>query len=73
MPLRYTVFQCLGGLSAGATYYAMTGHTFTLAPVGNYSWGPAMVCEFLSASPRALCYWSCAPSEHSTRSPLQAA
>jgi len=52
--ILYTVFQCLGGLSAGATYYAMTGHTFTLAPVGNYSWGPAMVCEFWYSM--ALCY-----------------
>jgi len=52
--LLYSVFQCLGGLMAGLTYYAMTGHTFTLTPVGNYHWGPAMVCEFWYSM--ALCY-----------------
>jgi len=50
----YALSQCLGGVAAGFTYYAMTGHTFTLTPVGNYSWGPAMVCEFWYSL--ALCY-----------------
>jgi aquaporin Z len=50
----YTVFQCMGAWAAGLTYYSFTGHTFTLAPVGHYSWGPAMVCELLYSM--ALCY-----------------
>jgi len=52
--LVYTIVQCLGAWAAGLTFYAITGHSFTLAPVGNYTWGPAMVCELWYSM--ALCY-----------------
>jgi len=50
----YVIVQCLGAWAAGLTFYGLTNHTFTLAPVGNYTWGPAMVCELWYSM--ALCY-----------------
>jgi len=50
----YCLVQCVGAWCAGLTYYGMTGKTVTLRPVGQYTWGSAMVCEFWYSM--VLCY-----------------
>merc|ERR1719231_587275 len=46
--------QCMGALFAGLTYYGMTGKTVMLKPVGQYTWGSSVVCEFWYSM--VLCY-----------------
>merc|ERR1719253_2571205 len=50
----YCLVQCVGAWCAGLTYYGMTGKTVTLRPVGKYTGGSAMVCEFWYSM--VLCY-----------------
>eukprot|EP00929_Paragymnodinium_shiwhaense_P081975 TRINITY_DN4300_c0_g2_i1.p1 TRINITY_DN4300_c0_g2~~TRINITY_DN4300_c0_g2_i1.p1 ORF type:complete len:235 (-),score=37.45 TRINITY_DN4300_c0_g2_i1:209-913(-) len=45
--LMYIPMQLLGGLLAGVTYYLITANTFSLEPVGRYSWETAMCLEAL--------------------------
>merc|ERR550537_1642907 len=50
----YVLVQCMGALFAGLTYYGMTGKTVMLKPVGQYTWGSSVVCEFWYLM--VLCY-----------------
>merc|ERR550537_169891 len=50
----YCLVQCMGALCAGLTYYGMTGKTVMLKPVGQYTWGSSVVCEFWYSM--VLCY-----------------
>merc|ERR550537_1751533 len=50
----YVLVQCMGALFAGLTYYGMTGKTVMLKPVGQYTWGSSVVCEFWYSM--VLCY-----------------
>jgi len=52
--LLYLVPQLLGGLFAGIVYSWICANTFTLEPVGRYSWKTAAILEMLYTS--ALCY-----------------
>eukprot|EP00929_Paragymnodinium_shiwhaense_P081973 TRINITY_DN4300_c0_g1_i1.p1 TRINITY_DN4300_c0_g1~~TRINITY_DN4300_c0_g1_i1.p1 ORF type:complete len:276 (-),score=24.19 TRINITY_DN4300_c0_g1_i1:155-862(-) len=48
--LKYLVYipmQLLGGFLAGVSYYLITASTFSLEPVGRYSWETAMTLEAL--------------------------
>lgn len=54
MFLMYVPLQLLGGLFAGLTYYVVCANTFSLEPVGRYSWETAMALEALYTA--ALCY-----------------
>jgi len=50
----YVFMQLLAGSLAGMTYVAVCGTSFTLAPVGKFSWLTAAAVEVLYTS--ALCY-----------------
>jgi len=50
----YMVWQLLGGLCAGFTYWGVCGGTFALAPVGKYS--VLSVCIVEALYTMALCY-----------------
>jgi aquaporin Z len=50
----YVFMQLLGGSMAGWTYVAVCGTSFTLAPVGKFSWLTAAAVEVLYTT--ALCY-----------------
>lgn len=50
----YVVMQLLAGSLAGWTYVAVCGTSFTLAPVGKFSWLTAASVEVLYTA--ALCY-----------------
>lgn len=50
----YMLSQLLGGIVAGATYGFLIGGTFTLEPVGRFSWVNVLIVEALYSM--ALCY-----------------
>lgn len=50
----YIVGQVSGGFCAAMSYWFLFGHTFTIAPVGQYSLMSAMIVEVLYTM--ALCY-----------------
>lgn len=50
----YIVFQLLGGVCAGFTYFLLFGYAFTLQPVGKYTMYSAMCVEIVYTM--ALCY-----------------
>jgi len=52
--MLYVVSQLFGGICASATYAALFGESFMLAPVGKYTWYAAMCVEIVYSM--ALCY-----------------
>merc|ERR1719335_521494 len=50
----YIVFQLLGGVSAGFTYFFLFGNSFMLQPVGKYTMYSATCVEIVYSM--ALCY-----------------
>merc|ERR1719161_748923 len=50
----YVIFQLLGGVSAGFSYFTLFGHSFMLQPVGKYTAYSSACVEIVYSM--ALCY-----------------